>query len=249
MKLTPLPSTRRTYFHESRAARYSLPFALPLFVLYELMAAALSGPVGGVRNGADVMLKSPFIAVLGARGPLAFVGLLACVFGVAVWRDVKKHGGPRGSMFVVMFAESLVLAMVFGVVVGTVTTKLLGPMSRLALGPESLGVPGTIMVSLGAGLYEELLFRVVMVGALLWGTRKLLGWGPVASGMFSMVVGALVFSAFHYVGSYGDAFTVSSFTFRAVAGLAFSGLYVLRGFGITAWTHALYDLMLILVGT
>jgi hypothetical protein len=103
------------------------------------------------------------------------------------------------------------------------------------------------MVSLGAGLYEELLFRVVLVGALLWGTRKLLGWGPVASGLFATVSGALIFSAFHYVGSYGDAFTVQSFTFRAVAGLAFSGLYVLRGFGITAWTHALYDVFLLFV--
>ena len=55
------------------------------------------------------------------------------------------------------------------------------------------------------------------------------------------VVGALIFSAFHYVGEYGDRFSVASFTYRAIAGLVFSGLYLMRGFGITAWTHAFYD--------
>jgi hypothetical protein len=28
--------------------------------------------------------------------------------------------------------------------------------------------------------------------------------------------------------------------------VAFSALYLLRGFGITAWTHALYDALLLL---
>ena len=59
-----------------------------------------------------------------------------------------------------------------------------------------------------------------------------------------MIVGALVFSAFHYIGPYGDRLDLASFTFRAVAGVLFSALYLLRGFGITAWTHAIYDVML-----
>ena len=249
MRLTPLPSTRRTYWHDSRAPRYSLTFALPLFVLYELLAAALSGASGGVRNGADVILKAPFITAFGPAGPLVFVGLLAVVCAVLVVRDVRKQGGVHSGTYAAMFAESLVLAMLFGIVVGAVTTQLVGPASRLSLAPlRALGIPATVMVSLGAGLYEELLFRVVLVGALLWGSRKLLGWGPVASGLMATVAGALIFSAFHYVGAYGDQLTVSSFTFRAVAGLAFSALYVVRGFGITAWTHAMYDVMLVLIG-
>ncbi|MEP7382313.1 MAG: CPBP family glutamic-type intramembrane protease, partial [Gemmatimonadota bacterium] len=71
------------------------------------------------------------------------------------------------------------------------------------------------------------------------------GWGPAASGIFATIVGALIFSAFHYVGAYGDRLEVGSFVFRAIAGVAFSALYIVRGFGITAWTHALYDVMLL----
>jgi Type II CAAX prenyl endopeptidase Rce1-like len=59
------------------------------------------------------------------------------------------------------------------------------------------------------------------------------------------VLGAAIFSAFHYIGPYGDQLQVYSFVFRMVAGLFFSALYLVRGFGITAWTHALYDVSLL----
>jgi len=59
---------------------------------------------------------------------------------------------------------------------------------------------------------------------------------------------AVIFSGFHYVGPFGDTLTVASFTFRAVAGLVLSGLYVARGFGIVAWSHALYDLGIAMLG-
>ena len=85
-----------------------------------------------------------------------------------------------------------------------------------------------------------LLILYEVLSALLWvGLR--LGWRrPVAVGA-AVVLSALIFSGFHYIGPYGDAFTTPSFTFRAIAGLLLSGLYVTRGFGIAAWTHALYD--------
>ena len=62
------------------------------------------------------------------------------------------------------------------------------------------------------------------------------------------MVGALIFSAFHYIGPMGDTLEVGSFVFRTVAGLLLSGLFLVRGFGIAAWTHALYDVFLTLRG-
>jgi hypothetical protein len=67
--------------------------------------------------------------------------------------------------------------------------------------------------------------------------------------VLATVLGALVFSGFHYIGPYGDRLELSSFAFRAIAGVLFSGLYLLRGLGITAWTHALYDVFLSLAGS
>jgi membrane protease YdiL (CAAX protease family) len=102
------------------------------------------------------------------------------------------------------------------------------------------------MLSLGAGLYEELFFRVLLVSALAAGARVVGASGRVA-GVLATVVGAVIFSAFHYIGPYGDRFEVQSFAFRAISGVAFSALYLTRGFGITAWTHALYDAFLLLL--
>jgi hypothetical protein len=237
------PSSR--YWRAARAPRYSVTFALPLLVAYEALALGLShDSITGVRNGADVLLKSVFVLLGGRDGLLAFGTLLLGTGAVLVWRDWRRSGPVEGRVFLLMAIESVLYALVFGLVVGTLTGLLL----RLAAGSDGRGFATQLMISLGAGIYEELLFRVLLVGALGWTGRRLFGWGAGAAGTFATLLGALIFSAFHYVGPYGDRLALASFTFRAIAGVMFSGLYVLRGFGITAWTHALYDVFLALAG-
>jgi len=245
-----------SYWRAARAPRYSLLFALPLFVLYELFAFTLShDAILGVRNGADVLLKSLFVGLGGRDGLIVFGLVLLGTSAVLVVRDVRRSGSIQARVFGFMLLESVMYALVFGLVVGTLTGLLLGglvtaPGPALTLaqgrGPAALGLPTRLMISLGAGIYEELLFRVLLVGFLAWFGRRLLGWNAGAAGVMATIVGALIFSAFHYIGPYGDTLELPSFTFRALAGVAFSALYLLRGFGITAWTHALYDVFLTL---
>jgi hypothetical protein len=241
----------RTYWEASRSPRYSLLFALPLLLLYQVLAAAVpAGPQGGVRNGADVMLQSVFIWLAGSWGPRLF---MTCLIIAGLWlvaRDLRSNPGRlRASVFGVMLAESIGLALVFGIVVGGLTAALLGeppPLSFIFQGAAQLGRGTVLMLSLGAGIYEELLFRVVLVSLFAWVARRVFGFRPLISGTSATIAGALVFSAFHYIGPYGDAWQVYSFVFRTIAGLFFSALYLTRGFGITAWTHALYDVFLVL---
>jgi len=234
------------YWALSRRPKYSLLFALPLLVLYELLALLLSGgAMAGVRNGADVLLKSLFLTFGGRTGLIGFGALLIGTGAWLVWRDRKSGGPTRWRVFGWMALESLAYASVLGLVTATLTALLLGGALPFAVGQfEGLGLASQVMISLGAGLYEELLFRVVLVGTLAWLARRLLG-SPLAAGVVATLVGALVFSAFHYLGPYGDRLELGSFAFRTVAGVLFSALYLLRGFGIAAWTHALYDLMLV----
>jgi len=218
--------TLQNYFATSRQARYSVLFAFPLLILYEGLSALLSGSaVAGVRNGADVLLKTVFLSLGGRWGLLVFGVLFLGIGGWIVWRDQRRRRVPLApKLFAAMFAESLVYAALFGQTVALLTTWLLqgGPsLMTVAQSPvASLPVGTQLVVSLGAGLYEELVFRVLLVSALLWLGMRL---------------------------GYGDAFTTPSFTFRAIAGLLLSGLYVARGFGIAAWTHALYDVGLALL--
>ena len=223
-------------------------FALPLFLLYEALAASLAGAPGaaGVRNAADVVLKTPFMLFSGQRGSLAFFATVIAVCIYLVARDLTKaRERPQPRMFLLMLGESAVLALFLGIVVATLTQRLLGALALAAQAAPTplagMGAATRLMLALGAGLYEELLFRVLLVGGLAAGLRWLLGARTLTAGLIAAIVGALIFSGFHYVGEYGDPFELASFTYRAIAGLAFSGLYLTRGFGITAWTHALYD--------
>jgi hypothetical protein len=223
---------------------------LPLFLLYEGLAAALAGTPGAasVRNAADVALKTPFLIFSGARGSLAFFATVIAIFIFVVARDLaRSRDRLRPKTFALMLGESAVLALLLGIVVGTITQRLLSGLNALSAQTgsanplASMGPTTRLMLALGAGLYEELLFRVLLVGGLAAGLGWLFGRKSGLTGAVAAVIGALVFSAFHYIGEYGDRFTFASFTYRAIAGLMFSGLYLTRGFGITAWTHALYD--------
>jgi CAAX prenyl protease-like protein len=256
-----LSSSLSRYWQASRAPRYSLTFAVPLLVAYEALAFSLSHQaMTGVRNGADVLLKSVFVLLGGRNGLIVFGVLLVGTGAVLVWRDRRRAGPLEGRIFLVMALESVLYALLFGLVVGTLTGLLLQPFHPavatlgrpadplLQVGTRGLGLATQLMISLGAGIYEELLFRVLMVGLLAWVGRRLFGWSGGAAGVFATVVGALIFSAFHYIGPYGDRLELASFTFRAIAGVMFSALYLVRGFGITAWTHALYDVLLATLG-
>ena len=101
-------SASASYWQLSRAPRYSVTLALPLFLLYEGLAAALSGPNGGgIRNGADVILKTLVTSVVGPRGPLVF---LALVMVAGIWfvaRDLRRHPGRLRHVFVRRLKEAL----------------------------------------------------------------------------------------------------------------------------------------------
>jgi hypothetical protein len=245
-----MPLRTRSYWQLVRSPRYSLVFAFPLLVSYELLAFALShDALEGVRNGADVLLKSLFILLGGRFGLVAFGLALIGTGGALVWRDRRRAGPWEGRIFAGMALESTVYAFLFGGVTSALTGLLLNGSLAVVVGQGSIGrldLATQLMVSLGAGIYEELLFRVLLVSFLARGAALLFGWRPLPAGVFAAGLGALIFAAFHYVGPYGDPPDLGSFVFRTVAGLLLSGLFLLRGFGITAWTHALYDVFLAL---
>src|SRR5216117_4562513 len=114
-------SSPSAYWQVSRAPRYSLLFALPLLVFYQILAVLLAHGPRSVRNGADVILQSLFTAVAGAWGPPLF---MLCLIGGGLWlvvRDMHAHGTRlRGATFVMMLGESVALALVFGLLVGGV---------------------------------------------------------------------------------------------------------------------------------
>ncbi|HWK88647.1 MAG TPA: CPBP family glutamic-type intramembrane protease, partial [Longimicrobium sp.] len=244
----PNPTMRR-YFEVTRTHTYSLLFALPLLVAYEAGALLISGRQAGLRNGADVLLRT-LLAAGGVSGTLGFTALLVLGAAVLVGLERRRKRVPvEGRVFGLMVCESAAYALAFGAVIAVATRILLGGMVPMQAGPglERLPLLDGVVLSLGAGIYEELLFRVLLTGGL-FAILRATKLKRTNAAVLAAVASALVFSAFHYVGAYAYPFELSTFTFRFLAGLAFSGLFIARGFGITAWTHALYDVFLVLAG-
>jgi tetrahydromethanopterin S-methyltransferase subunit E len=100
-------------------------------------------------------------------------------------------------------------------------------------------------LSIGAGIWEELLFRVGTIGIIIYFMKYTLGYNNLFSVFMAIFLSALLFSLFHYIGHLGDIFTFRSFCMRTFAGIMLCALYVIRGFGIRAYTHIFYDMAII----
>ncbi len=241
------PTLQPTYLSLTRTATYGFLSALPLIILYEvLIIGANRGRDGEIRISSEVWLKE-ILATMGATGMHILGGLLILVgIGIVIY-ERKKGIRLRISYFIGIVIESTVYAVLVALLVSEIVWRLFDP-SAVPTGiiglQETMDLWTQIALSIGAGIYEELVFRVIIVGGLFLVLHALLGFKSVAY-LVAAVAGALLFSAVHYIGSMGDAFTAASFTFRFLFGLALNVLYLTRGFGVAAWTHALYDIMIV----
>lgn len=237
----------RDYLRHTRTAWISFLLVLPLLVLYQATALVANlGQRRAVINGADALLQN-LLNGIGLHGWLASWVVVAIAVGAVIYRlDAVGRASPfRRAYFPLVLGESALYALGLGSLVAFLTGILLPGYGYLRIG-GGLDTGQKLAASLGAGLYEELVFRAILCGGLLWLLRR---WAaPAIAAVCAVLLSSLVFSLFHYVGTYADPFQLGSFTFRFVAGVVLAGLFSLRGFAVVAWTHALYDVFLLVVG-
>jgi hypothetical protein len=242
------------YLREGSGPLADLALTLPIFVVYHLGVVWMD-----VQNAADVVtreLKSlassslPLYSALTLAIGAVFAGILL-VLG-------RGHT-LRWQRFALVAIEGVLYAVAMRLVASYVVGKVpLAGLSLAELGqlappqPAPMAVsdsPGfftATVLSLGAGLYEEIAFRVGLYGV---GRRLVLAMMPEAlpgqrlmASLAWAALSAAVFSGWHYLGHFGEPFELRSFVFRWVCGLVFTLIYVFRGFAPVVWTHALYDI-------
>jgi hypothetical protein len=101
---------------------------------------------------------------------------------------------------------------------------------------------GQAITFIGAGIYEEVLFRLVLFSGITIALRAVF-FPTLIAVPLSALGSAALFAAAHHVGAYGEPFDQYVFLFRMVAGVYFALVYQLRGFGVAAGAHALYDVV------
>lgn len=238
------PQTSGYYWQQSRRPLTCLAFVAPLLVLYEAGVLWL-GPQA-MRNGADVWLRQ-FLDLLGF-GQYFLLPLLTVAILLGWHHTTGQKWQVVPGVLYTMFAECLLLALAL-VVIARLQGALLSmfvtaqPDWRVPASlSAAIGATGKLIAYFGAGIYEEVLFRLMLLPLAVWGLR-LAGCGPRLSLIGAIVATSLLFSAAHYIGPQGQPLDVSTFVFRSVAGGFFAVLFVYRGFGIAAGTHALYDIL------
>ena len=232
----------KQYFSETNSLLYSYLISLPLLLLYEvLIFVAQPDSEQVVRISVDVWIKTLFSYI--GQDVLSITLILVALLGIIVlYRERAKLSSLRISYFWGMLVESTIYAFVLSILIATAVSSLLQMVQSSPI--QSLSLLQQLALSLGAGLYEELFFRVLLVSALLWLFKYFFNKKGMAYAI-AILLAALIFSSVHYIGVMGDPFTFSSFLFRFLFGLALNAIYVWRGFGVAAWTHAIYDLMVI----
>jgi len=227
-------SEAERFLREGSGPWADLALTLPVFVAYHLGVVFLP-----VRNAADVVTRE--LTLLAENSLLEYIGLtlgIGAAFAFVLLMAGRGHT-LRASRFAFVGIEGIVYA---------IAMRLAGQyvVGQLAL---ATGVPegkfSSLVMSLGAGFYEEIAFRVGLFGL---GLRLLLGLLGTLARLQRLLVAlgwalatSLVFSAWHYVGDLGEPFELRSFVFRAVCGLAFTIIYGFRGFAPAVWTHVIYD--------
>jgi membrane protease YdiL (CAAX protease family) len=228
----PVPP-RSGYFAWSQDPAVGLFAVLPLWLAYESLRLLLTPEE---RNGAEVLVHEA-IGMLGRQGVLV-LRLLLGVLVYAAMRSVVRRRIPWARVVLVLALEG----MVYGLLLGPLAGALAMPAARwLALMPPDRLV-ADLVGSLGAGIFEELVFRLGLMSLLAWlwlKAARAFSLPPALGGVLAVAVSAVVFAAFHHL--WGEPYDRATFLFRTMAGVILGLLMWFRGYGVCVYAHAMYD--------
>jgi hypothetical protein len=211
-----------------------LGLTLPIFVAYHLGVIFLP-----VRNAADPVTAELRALVKHSLPAYAALTLGLGTLFVAILTFTGRKQALEPKRFALIGLEGAVYACLMRLAAGYVVGSL-----RLVAGASEGSTFGSVVMALGAGFYEEVAFRVTLFGlgvVLLRRVLGLKGFGArVLVGLWGLAE-SFAFSGWHYTGALGEHFELSSFVFRAVCGVVLTTIFAVRGFAPAVWTHALYD--------
>jgi len=227
----------RGYFDHSRSLAVSFLFILPLLVAYEAGMVILRPRI---VSWAGDLIRWLLYEAFGGRAAPAFnlLVMLAIVGSVFVMR---KTGGVKFKMYPLVLGESFAYGLLLTQFIPLVMAYAL-PMAG-SIGPAPGGVMHEIVLSIGAGVYEEIVFRLGVMSGVYYLVRKLAdkNWVAVAAAIF---ISSILFAASHYLGGT-ESPTIRSVTYRTVGGICFATIYIYRGLAVACYSHAFYDILVV----
>ncbi len=201
----------------------SLVLIFPLLLAYELGALVV-----GRVNGADVV-TGVLYAIAGSRTMFLLIHVVLAIAFLWWIRRGRRWGSLTLDVVAPVVLEAAVYAFTLGTVVSIVVDRLLG-----------LGISGpSIVAALGAGVHEELVFRLILVSGLVMFARRAV---PARAAVaIAIVISAVLFAAAHHAA--GEPWSAHAFAFRTFAGIAFALIFWFRSLAHAVYAHVLYDIV------
>lgn len=229
------------YLSATRHPWPCLVMLVPLLGIYECGVIWLGGPnADKIRNGVDTWIRY----YLGTSGvdpllvaPGVIVGLLL------LWTMWRWSDRPERVLTTVfgMLLESVIFAGALWVLASNFNT-ILSHYGIAANIDTSREKAAEVVTYIGAGIYEEVIFRLLLCAGLARILNMaLIPW--ILAMPMAIIASAIIFSAAHHVGPMAEPFNQSRFLFRVFAGVFFAIIYWWRGFGIAVGSHAGYDII------
>lgn len=224
----------QTYWDRSKWPLQSLYFLLPLLVVYEIGALSM---LGSTQLTATRLLGQ-FFAVFGVTGVhLPAIAVVGALLGMHLARK-RDPWTPEPKLYAVMLVESMVLAVPLFVLM-TVLLRDAAPAAAVSTIDWDVWRKNMV-IGIGAGVYEELLFRLVGFALVSLITKDLLSLPDDVSVIIAVAATSLGFALIHFTGSH-NPFSMTKMLFYTIAGVYFGAIYLTRGFGIVVAAHAFYD--------
>lgn len=237
----PAPAS---YFSLTRLPWHNFCFLLPVVIAYEAASLHfLADPTGQVVQTvrAQRLFEEAFerFGVLGMHLP-AITMLTVLLLWHLLSRDSWK---VRFDVLAGMAAESAVWTFPLLMIAVILTPGVLAQADGGDVATWPLGARLTI--SVGAGLYEELLFRMVIIAAADFVLVDIFRLSRRTGAIGAVGVSATAFAIYHLMPGMG--LNLSWFILYAAAGVYLGAVYLLRGFGVVVAAHALYDVLVLTI--
>jgi len=230
------------YLQETCGLPLSLLFIAPMLIVYEV-GLMLRRPER--HSWAGSVVRETLFNLLGSDGMTVLnVVVLATVLAGFWW--LKRRRSVHIRYYPVLLAESAVYAFFFGWMVLAVIDIAQLPVAMGRLQNAIWETADNMVLSIGAGVYEEIVFRLLLMTGICMLVRK--GWDtkPAFSAGLAVIISSLIFAVCHHIGPAGEPFRWHAFSFRFVSGSLFGVIYLCRGLAVAAYTHAFYDIIVTL---
>lgn len=247
------------YFARTGRPVYALVFLLPFIVLYEALVLfvnpqLLTEPVSNVRGAVvSFVWVQNFLLYIGmnAKNAWLFAPVVVVLTLLIIQFLSRASWKIRAGDFLIMAAECLVLSIPLIVLALVLNRSANIPPNNMVFqyNSRSQDIAMDLLTGIGAGIYEELIFRLILISLSMIFFETILGIDKFKSVVISVIISSVLFSLHHHFvflnGQFAKAeiFTMSRFAFRTLAGVFFAVIFAARGFGIVAGTHAFYDII------